>query len=152
MKPVVFYIDNNEIQFTVNLMGLETLKVNGTQISKKWSLPNRKHKFTLDAYGKTEHFYIKTKQAFSTGNITVQMFHNDVLIDEDVVAFDFFITNNLKDKSDNGMFSIGLIFVIFGLIFDWSKLFLFIGLIFLFSSFTGNSCETETPKDSKKSD
>nr|WP_321223219.1 hypothetical protein [uncultured Psychroserpens sp.] len=148
MKPVIFHIENKEIEFEVNVMGRETLTVNGYQISKKWSFPGVKHHFVLDVYGKTEPFYIATKQAFSTGVITVQLYHNNVLIDEGLIEFNLPIISDLNNKTDNGMFTTGLIFVVFSMVFDWSKIFLFIGLIFLFSSFYD---ETNKKKASKKS-
>ena len=152
MKPVIFYIENKEIQFEVNLMGIETLKINGHQVSKKWSWPGRKHQFVLDAHGKIEPFYITTKQAFSSGVITVQLFHNDIFIDEGLIEFDFFAKNGIKGKSDNGMLSTGLLFVVLGLVFDWSKVFLFIGLIFLFCSFSDNSGKKQSDESSSSVD
>ncbi|MEM5564319.1 hypothetical protein WNY78_04360 [Psychroserpens sp. AS72] len=148
MKPVTFHIENKEIQFEVNLMGRETLKIDGHLVSKKWSFPNTKHTFVLDVYGKTEPFYIQTKQAFSTGAITVQLFHNNVLIDEGLIEFDFPLTNHIRSKSNNEMFTTGLIFVVFSMVFGWSKFFLFIGLIILFSSFFEGSNKKETNKES----
>jgi hypothetical protein len=133
-------------------MGVETLKINGHQVSKKWSWPGRKHQFVIDAYNKTEYFYIKTKQTFSSGIITVQLFHNDVLIDEDLIEFELFSTNNTKSKSNNEMFTTGLIFVVFSMVFGWSKFFLFIGLICLFSSFFEGSNTTKSSQDSSNPD
>jgi hypothetical protein len=150
MKEVTFHIENHTISYNVNWLGIEKVSVNGNQISKKLSLPNRKHRFVLNVYGKTENFYITSKQAFNSGRITVQLFHNDVLIDEDTIAFNFDPINTTKSSSDNSMLTTGLMLVVLGLIFDWSKFFLFIGLLFLFCSFSQNSNEKEAKGDSSE--
>nr|WP_321248190.1 hypothetical protein [uncultured Psychroserpens sp.] len=152
MKEVTFHIENQVISYKANWSGIETVSVNGNQISKKLSLPNRKHQFVLNVYGKTENFYITSKQAFNTGHITVQLFHNDVLIDEALIEFDFGVLNQTKNTSDNGMLTTGLLFVVLGLVFDWSKVFLFIGLLFLFCSFSENSNKKKTSEDSSATD
>ncbi|WP_047547221.1 hypothetical protein [Psychroserpens sp. Hel_I_66] len=150
MKDVIFNIYNHDIVFKTNWLGIETVVINGKQISKKLSLPYRKHKFTIEAYGKTESFYIKTKQAFSSGAVTVKLFHNDVLIDEGFIAFEFTNNTHIKEKSNDDLFMTGLVLVVFSMVFDWSKFFLFIGLMCLFSSFFNTTCQKDEDKDSNK--
>lgn len=50
MNAVIFNIENHTISYQVNWFGIETVKVNDIQVSKKLSLPNRKHKFILNVY------------------------------------------------------------------------------------------------------
>lgn len=147
MESVTFNIEKHTISYHVNWLGIETVKVNDIQISKKLSLPKRKHKFLLDVFGKNEAFYIKSKQQFSSGFITVQLFHNDVLIDEKVLECNFPIIKDESKNSDNSSFMLGMMFIIFSLVFDWSKLFLFIGLIFVFNSVSNNKSKTNNSED-----
>jgi len=145
MDSINFNIDNHTISYDVNWLGIETIKVNGNEISKKVSLPKRKHKFELNVFGNTEAFYITSKQSFSSGQIIVQLFHNDTLIDEKVLKFNFPVSNTEVKHPENSTFMTGLIFIVFSLLFGWSKFFLFIGLICVFSSFfsDNNSACTE---------
>jgi len=152
MKQITFNIENHSIAYNVNWAGIERVSINGNQVSKKLSLPNRKHRFVLDVYGKIEHFYIATKQSFGSGLITVQLFHNDVLIDEEQITFDFGGVNLSNKDSNNSMFTTGLMLVVFGIVFDWSRLFLLIGLLFLFCSFGIDTDKKKTNGDSSKAD
>jgi len=134
MESITFNIEDQHITYEVNWLGMETISVNGNIVSKKLSLPNRKHKFSLEVYGKTEDFYIQSKQAFSSGCIKVQLFHNAILIEENTIEFKFSDQKEDASESNNEMFIIGIMFIVCALCFDWSKFFLFIGLIFLFDA------------------
>ena len=147
MDVVTFNIDKHAISYHVNWLGIETVKVNDIQVSKKLSLPKRKHKFSLDVFGKNEAFHITSKQLFSSGYITVQLFHNDVLIDEKILEFNFPVIKDDSKNTENSTFMIGMIFIIFSLVFDWSKLFLFIGLIFVFDSVSRSKAKTNNSED-----
>ena len=151
MDLVIFNIENHTISYQVNWFGIETIKIDGIQISKKLSLPKRKHKFKLHVFGKDEAFYIKSKQIFSLGYITVQLFHNDILIDEKILEFNFGFRKDEIKNAENSSFMTGMIFIVFSFIFGWSKFFLFIGLIYVFSSFfekEANAISTKNRKDS----
>ncbi len=155
MEAVIFNIENQTISYQVNWIGMETITVNDVQVSKKLSLPKRKHHFLLDVYGKEESFYIKSKQLFSSGYITVQLFHNDVLIEEKTLDFNFSIGSENINDPENSSFMTGLILITCSLVFGWSKIFLFIGLMCLFGSMSerkSNSVDSQDSNDNELKD
>jgi hypothetical protein len=106
--------------------------LNGKKISKKLSLGKRVYTFKLLVNGVLQSFHIESKQSFSKSNVRVQLFQNGELIDTDYVTF-FEATNTTQttpSSEANSMLVIGMMFIVFFLCFEWSKLFLFIGLSF----------------------
>lgn len=145
METILFTIENHTIAYDVDWLGMETITINGTVVSKKLSLPNRKHRFSLEVYGKTEQFYIKSKSGFSTGKIEVQLFHNDTLIEEKSLAFNFQTSDNGTSKtSDDSLLTLGIIFIVFGIIFDWSKVFLVLAIVFIACGETKKKSQSST--------
>ncbi|WP_456439953.1 hypothetical protein [Psychroserpens sp.] len=155
MEAVIFNIENHTISYQVNWIGIETIKVNDVQVSKKLSLPKRKHNFLLDVFGKEEAFCIKSKQLFSSGYITVQLFHNDILIEEKTLDFNFSVGKEKINNPENSSFMTGLMLITFSLVFGWSKIFLFIGLMCLFGSISerkSNSVDSQDTNDTEIKD
>ncbi|WP_460219487.1 hypothetical protein [Psychroserpens sp. MEBiC05023] len=138
-----FNIENHAITYTINWLGIETILLNGKKISKKLSLGKRVHTFELMINGVLETIHIESKQSFALGNVTISLFLNGELKDEKVINFYSEIgtpkTSSPDTNSSNSMFLIGVMFIVLSLCFDWSKFFLFLGLIFLFDAI----CRTE---------
>jgi hypothetical protein len=149
METITFTIENHTIEYHVDWMGMETITINGDIVSKKLSLPTRKHKFTLEVYGKTETFYIQSKQGFSTGHLKIQLYHNEVLIDEKTLEFKFLDPKTTKTETDNTTFILGLFFIVLTLCFDWSRIFLFVGLVFLFDALSKTHKRQKMPQTDK---
>lgn len=148
MKPLEFIVGNYKITYRLNWIGIETVLLNGKKISKKLSLGKRVHTFELLVDGTMQSFHLESKQSFSGSHVKVELFQNGELIATDYVTF-FESTTNIQTSpkdEDNSMFYIGLVFVVLSLCFDWSKVFLFIGLIFLFSA-ANNKTSEATPAD-----
>jgi len=137
MTSTTFYIKNHTITYNVNWFGVESITVDGNRVSKKLSLGKRSHYFNLRIDNEIQKFHIESKMSFSCSSVNVSLFQNDIVIDSEVLQFYPQITNTkneteTSDDSADSMFFIGIIFIVFSLCFDWSKFFLFIGLIFLF--------------------
>ena len=133
MKQIEFLVDNHIITYSLNWLGIETIILDGRIISKKLSLGKRVHTFSLAVGGIVHSFYIESKQSFSTSSVRVQLFQNGELIDTDYVEF-FENTKNETADTDHSSFMIGALLIVMALCFDWSKLFLFVGLVFLFDA------------------
>lgn len=133
-------------------MGIETVYINDNRVSKKLSLPNTRHKFDLDVFGKRESFFIKSKQSFFTGHVIVQLFHNSILIDERLITtFSLIRKEDLKNP-ESSSFMTGLILLFLSIIFDWSRFFVFVGLICVFSSLFEKPKNSPLKKDTNISD
>lgn len=156
MNCVHFNIDQHTIRYHVTWMGIETITVNDIQVSKKLSLPKRKHRFNIEISGKKEAFFITSKQSFSTGLITVQLFHNTILIEEKVIAFNFSPVHKDELKHpENSSFMTGLILTFLSIVFDWSPFFIFIGLMCMFNSLcttSSNMTNSQHSEDTKSID
>ncbi|WP_033956316.1 hypothetical protein [Psychroserpens jangbogonensis] len=70
-----------------------------------------------------------------------------MLIDEKILEFNFPIIKDDSKNTENSTFMMGMIFIIFSLVFDWSKFFLFIGLIFVFDSVSRTKVKTNNSED-----
>ncbi|WP_204346537.1 hypothetical protein [Psychroserpens algicola] len=151
-----FNIEEQIISYDVNWLGIESVTVNGSVLSKKLSLGKRVHSFDLPINNSVHSFRIESKQSFSASTITVSLFQNDKLIDSKVIELykDIFkdTTDTHNTEHSNTMFTIGVVLIILSLSFDLSKFFLFIGLIFLFDAVSkthaiSKTVAEETPKD-----
>ncbi|WP_439151754.1 hypothetical protein [Winogradskyella sp.] len=133
MKPVVFHIDKHIVTYTVDWLGIETIQVNESIISKKLSLPSRKHRFNLSLNKENVPFYIVSKQSFSTSTIEVSLYKNDNSIEKQTL--ELYKQENTATDNQGSTYILGLVFVVMSLVFDWHKFFLFIGLVLLFYAF-----------------
>jgi hypothetical protein len=133
MNSVEFHIEQYIITYSINWLGIETIAVNHKVVSKKLSLPNQKHSFSLTINDETVPFYIKSRQSFSTSTVTISLFKNNLLIEKR--TFEFYKQNNNAKDDQSSTYILGLVFVILSLYFDWHKYFLFIGLVVLFYAF-----------------
>lgn len=133
MKQLEFFVDNHIITYRLNWLGIETIVLDERIISKKLSLGKRVHTFSLTVDGVVHSFHIESKQSFSTSSVSVQLFQNGELIDTDYVEF-FENTKNETATTDHSSFMIGALLIVMALCFDWSKFFLFVGLVFLFDA------------------
>ena len=144
MKRVEFTIDNSTIQFSNNWMGNETILVNGTPVSKKFSIFGTTHYFNIVNNGVMENYSITTKLSFKN-NLVISLFKNDELMEEKYI-------NCLEVDSTNfnSWFIFGILFIVFSLMMDDSKYLGFLGLIFMILSI--NKSHNNTKSDISKND
>jgi hypothetical protein len=133
MTSVVFYIENYRITYSVDWLGVENIMVNDSIVSKKLSLPKRKHRFSLTINEENVSFYITSKQSFSASTVEVFLYRNDLIFKQQTV--ELYQQQKSPTNDQGSTYILGLIFVVLSLCFDWHKLFLFIGLVLLFYAF-----------------
>ncbi|SDS61180.1 hypothetical protein SAMN04515667_2566 [Formosa sp. Hel1_31_208] len=148
MKQIEFLVDNHIIIYRLNWLGIETIIMDGRIISKKLSLGKRVHTFNLTVDDIVHSFHIESKQSFSTSSVRIQLFQNGKLIDTDYVEF-FENTKKETANFDNSSLMIGVLFIAMTLCFGWSKLFLFVGLGFLFDAMSKTHKVNEKAKTDK---
>ena len=137
MKQVTFYIESNEIHFSNDWMGNETITVNGQQVSKKFSFFGTKHNFTIENNGVIEEYSIVSDISFKN-NVVISLYKDTIKIEEK--SINYFEDYNLNF---NSTFVIGLIFILYALIDGDSKLLGVLGLIFIIISFKNDSKNTK---------
>lgn len=148
MEPIVFYIENYQISYSVDWLGIETIKVNDKIVSKKLSLPNRKHRFKLSINDQIQPFYLTSKQSFSTSTVDVSIYSNSILIEKRTL--ELYKQDNTLTDNQGSSYILGLVFVVLSLVFDWHKVFLFIGLVLLFYAFDIKSNTTTEDNSAKE--
>ena len=137
MKQVTFYIESNEIHFSNDWMGDETITVNGQQVSKKFSFFGTKHNFTIENNGVIEEYSIVSDISFKN-NVVISLYKDTIKKEEK--SINYFEDYNLNF---NSTFVIGLIFILYALIDGDSKLLGVLGLIFIIISFKNDSKNTK---------
>ena len=146
IKQVDFNIKDHSIAYRINWLGVASVFLDGRTISKKLSLGKRVHTFNLDIDGAIQTFHLESKQSFTFGTITVSLFQNGTLIETKVITLYNDIkgaySNTEQEDNSNTMFIVGILLVIVSLSFDWNKVFLFLGLIFIFDAVSKAQAKT----------
>ncbi|WP_298904135.1 hypothetical protein [uncultured Psychroserpens sp.] len=156
INHIDFNVGHHIITYRINWLGIETVLLDRQSISKKLSLRKRVHSFNLNIDGTLQTFHLESKQHLLHGNITVNLFQNGALVATKIIT----LYNEIKGKSspteqtDNSdtMFCIGVLFIVLSLSFDWSKFFLFLGLIFLFDAVSKTHAKTKASGEQHKED
>lgn len=151
MKSTTFNIENHTITYHVTWLGMESVSVDGNVVSKKLSLGKRVHSFDLLINDETQTFRVESKLSFTQSNVTVNLFQNNILLEATVLELYAEITGSKTDangsNNSDSTFVIGMVFIILSLCFDWSKFFLFIGLIFMFNAISTKDKQSKTSEN-----
>ena len=78
MKYAEFNIDSNKIEFWNSVLGIESILINGKEISKKFSVTGIEHKFELNS----KDYILKSKaKLFAKDEINIQLSENGKIIE-----------------------------------------------------------------------
>lgn len=133
MKSVSFFIDNNTITFTNDWAGNETVILNDTVVSEKFSWFGTSHVFTLKLNGVLETITIKSGISFRHG-ITVKLYKADNLIEKQYLG----LCMGNSETARNTYLIIGAVYIILSFTM-LGYAFLPIGFVFLILGLNSNS-------------
>jgi hypothetical protein len=85
MKYAEFNIENSKIEFLNSVFGMESVLLNGTMVSKKFSFSGVQHQLNLHS----ENFTLKSKyKQFNKGEIELELLKNGSTIERQIVPID----------------------------------------------------------------